>query len=272
MALPITPYNHVFVDFEFVGDINNGASDCHIWHVGAVKIDGTTFQAIMNVPTDKKTHKGCVHVTDAYLKKHHAVPFETGFAKFAQWVGPQAVLISHNCFRSDKLVLEHECRRHNVQMPCWYFFDSLLFLRTKITLPSYKLADVYEHVMGKKFMETHTALADAIGLWHIMQRVPPSSMFMYPKYITPLQNVRGIGAACEHALVRQGIRSVEQLVLQYTHTVQLSGNPTALLVRFLSRFNLPVKDTQIIAKDLVQRIPKEHGGSRRTYPTAVHAS
>ena len=30
MALPISPYNHVFVDFEFVGDINKGASDCRI--------------------------------------------------------------------------------------------------------------------------------------------------------------------------------------------------------------------------------------------------
>ncbi len=272
MALPISPYNHVFVDFEFVGDINKGASDCRIWGIGAVKPNGSSFMVVCQVPTDNTTHEGCVEITPRYLKEHAAVPFAHGFARFAKWVGPHAVLISHNSFRSDKLVLECECRRHGVQMPCWYFFDSLLFLRTKIALPSYKLADVYEHVTGKKFMETHTALADAIGLWHIMRMIPPQGTYMYPKYITPLQNIRGVGSGCEHALVLTGIRSVEHLVMQYTHTVQVTGDVTTLATQFLRQFNLPLKDLSVVAKDLLKWIPKEYGGSKCTYPASPHAS
>lgn len=272
MALPIFPLNHIFVDFEFVGDINKGASDCRIWGIGAVKPNGNSFMVVCSVPTNNKTHEGCVEITSKYLEEHAAVPFKEGFAKFAKWVGPQAVLISHNSFRSDKLVLEHECHRHNITMPCWYFFDSLLFLRTKLSLPSYKLADVYEHVTGKSFMETHTALADAIGLWHILQVIPPQNTYMYPKYITPLQNIRGIGAACEHVLFMAGIRSVEHLAMQYTHTMQVQEDVTTLVMHFLKQFNLPVKDISIIAKDLLRWIPKEYGGFKYTYPTSLHAS
>ena len=260
MALPISPYNHVFIDFEFVGDINNGAADCRIWGIGAIKSNGSSFMVVCQVPTNRKTHEGCVEITVKYLKEHAAVPFTEGFARFANWVGPQAVLISHNSFRSDKLVLEQECRRHNILMPCWYFFDSLLFLRTKLSLPSYKLADVYEHVTGKPFMETHTALADAIGLWHIMQVLPPEGMYMYPKYITPLQNIRGVGAASEYALIMSGIRSVEHLVMLYTHTVQVVGDIGMLATHFLRQFNLPVDDLTPIAKELAAWIPREYGG------------
>ena len=99
MALPISPYNHVFIDFEFVGDINNGAADCRIWGIGAIKSNGSSFMIVCQVPTNRKTHEGCVEITNKYLKEHAAVPFAEGFARFANWVGPQAVLISHNSFR-----------------------------------------------------------------------------------------------------------------------------------------------------------------------------
>lgn len=260
MALPISPYNHVFIDFEFVGDINNGAADCRIWGIGAIKTNGSSFMVVCQVPTTNTTHAGCVKITEKYLEEHAAVPFAEGFARFAKWVGPQAVLISHNSFRSDKLVLEQECLRHDILMPCWYFFDSLLFLRTQLALPSYKLADVYEHVMGKPFMETHTALADAIGLWHIMQVLPPQGMYMYPKHITPLQNIRGVGAACERAFIMAGIRSVEHLAMQYTHNIQVEGDISTLLAHFLRQFKLPVEDLAPIVEHFAYWIPREYGG------------
>ena len=94
-------------------------------------------------------------------------------------------------------MLESECKRHNIEMPCWYFYDSLLYLRTKIQCNSYRLADVYKHVVGEDFNETHMALNDAKGLWEILKRIPPDSLFMYPKYLTPLQNIKWVGSACE---------------------------------------------------------------------------
>lgn len=261
MALALTPYHHIYVDFEFVGNLQKSIEDCYIWNIGAVKPDGSTFEIIMDVPTNKETHDGCVHVTKTFLSKHNAVKFDIGFKQFVAWAGPQAVLISHNNFKSDKLVLENECRRHQVRMPPWYFYDSLLFLRSKITLPSYRLADVYLHVMKVPFIETHTALADAVGLWHILQKIPPKDLFMYPRYVTPLQNIRWVGASCENEFVKSGIRSVEQLILHFVQRIHVPGNTVQTMKQFLLAFNLPVQDLTAIATELVNHwLPVVHGG------------
>ena len=268
MALSLTHYHHVFVDFEFVGDLKTGIEDCFIWNIGAVKPDGTTFEIVTYVPTDKKTHEGCVHVTEAFLKRHNAVPFDIGFRHFVNWVGPQAVIISHNNFKSDKLVLENECRRHQVQMPNWFFYDSLLFLRSKMTLPSYRLPDIYHHVLGQPFNETHTALADAVGLWQILQKVPPQGLYMYPRYVTPLQNIRWVGTSCEQTFISSGVRSVEQLILLFVQRVPTSGDAVEQMCSFLRAFQLPVQDLRAISKELVDNwLPVVHGG--RSYKTLL---
>ena len=270
MALSLTPFRHVYVDFEFVGDLQKAIADCRIWNIGAVKPNGSTFEVIIEVPTGKKTHAGCVTVTDAFLKKSNAVPFEVGFRQFVDWMGPHAILISHNNFKSDKLVLEMECRRHNVLLPRWYFYDSLLFVRSKLTLSSYRLADVYQHVMLKPFHETHTALSDAIGLSQILQKLPPSGLYMYPRYVTPLQNVRWIGAACEHELVVSGIRSVEQLLLHFVQQVQTHGNTVDLMKTFLSAFNLPVHDLSAISTELVNNWLSTIYGGGKSEKLSIH--
>ena len=123
MALALVQFNHIYADYEFVGNIQNGPNDCEIWHIGAVKPNGDTFEVFINVNTDHETHPGCVDVTEEYLAEHNAEDFSSAFQKFINWVGPQAVIISHNSFRSDKPVLESECLKHSVQMPCWFFYD-----------------------------------------------------------------------------------------------------------------------------------------------------
>ena len=105
MAIPLCDFNHVYVDYEYVGDITKCAEKCEIWMIGAVKPDNSTFEAFINVDTDYPTHPGCVEVTEQYLHDHNAESFASAFLKFVHWVGPQAVLISHNAFRSDKPVL-----------------------------------------------------------------------------------------------------------------------------------------------------------------------
>lgn len=267
MALPLTtPYNHIFMDLEFVGDITKGAEICEIWNIGAVKPNGEdTFDAYINVDTSHKTHPGCVEVTEEYLAEHNAVDFATAMTRFITFVGPQAVLISHNCFRSDKPVLESECMMHGVSLPPgWRFYDSLLFLRSQIQCLSYRLADVYETVTGKVFNSTHTALLDAIGLKEILEIVPPNGLYTYPKYLTPLQNIKWVGAACEQALVTTGgVRSVEALILRYQEWVQLAGCTVTLVKQFLSQFNLPCADLSPIATEIVQNwLPATHGGGK----------
>lgn len=261
MALSLVPFNHVYTDYEFVGDITKGPSDCSIWHIGAVKRDGSQFEVFINVETNKETHEGCVEVTEEYLREHNAIPFQQAFEQFVRWVGPQAVIISHNCFKSDKLVIEHECKKFAVHLPYWYFYDSLLFLRANIQCISYRLPDVYHHVVGKEFEETHTALKDAIGLKEILEILPPSGLYMYPKYLTPLQNIKWVGLACEEAFINNRVRSVEDLVLRYMHWVQMDGCVLTLMKQFLAHFRLPCHDLTPIATEIIQNwLPKTHGG------------
>ena len=264
MAIPLSAFNHIFMDLEFVGDISKCASACEIWMIGAVKPNGENFEVYINVNTDYPTHPGCVEVTEEYLAEHNAESFASAFLKFVHWIGPQAVLISHNCFRSDKPVLEFECTKHNVSIPSgWKFYDSLLFLRSQIQCMSYRLADVYESVTGKKFQQTHTALKDAQGLKEILEIIPPQGLYTYPKYLTPLQNVKWIGGACENALVSAGVRSVEALILRYQEWINLDGCTITLMKQFLSSYNLPCADLTPIATELVQNwLPVTHGGGK----------
>ena len=264
MALQLVEFNHVYVDYEFVGNIQDGPEYCSIWHIGAIKSDNSTFEVFINVDTNHKTHPGCVEVTEEYLQERGAEDFSSAFQKFADWVGPHAVLISHNAFRSDKPVLEHECLRHGVHLPVWYFYDSLLFLRSQLQCVSYRLPDVYETVTGKVFQQTHTALKDAIGLKEILDVIPPRGLYMYPKYLTPLQNLKWVGAACEEAFVRAGVRSVEDLVLKYKQWLQLDGCTLTLVKTFLSRFNLPCHDLTPIAKEIIENwLPWTYGGNKK---------
>lgn len=266
MALHFIPNNSwICVDLEFVGDISGDApSECRIWNIGAVKPNGDEFSVVMHVPTHLGTHPGCVHVTGAFLKQNNAVDFKTGFARFCEWVGPQAIIITHNCFKSDKPVLESECKRHRIEMPCWYFFDSLLFLRSKLQLSSYRLGDIYEYVVGAGFKETHLAIDDARSLWKILQKIPPDGLYMYPKYLTPLQNVRWVGSACELCLVNRSVRSVEDLILKYMQWVQVRGDTVTLVKQFLTQFNLPCHDLTPISKEIVDHwLPVTFGGKSR---------
>jgi len=263
MAHQLVQFNHVYTDYEFVGNIQDGPEACEIWHIGAVKPNGDTFEVYINVSTDHATHPGCVEVTEEYLREHNAEDFSSAFQKFVDWVGPQAVIISHNSFRSDKPVLECECLKHKVLLPCWYFYDSLLFLRSQLTCISYRLPDVYLTVTGKVFNSTHTALKDAIGLKEILDQVPPTGLYMYPKYLTPLQNVKWVGSACEEAFVRAGVRSVEDLILKFKQWVQLDGCVVTLVKQFLSQFHLPCHDLTPIANEIVENwLPWTHGGKK----------
>ena len=262
MALHLIPHGWVILDLEFVGDIGEGCSKCRIWNIGAIKPDNTIFEICIDVPTDMGTHPGCVEVTDSFLRENNAVSFQEGFRQFAEWVGPQAVIMSHNCFKSDKIVLEAECRRHGVELPCWYFYDTLIFLRTKIQCNSYRLVDIYKHVTGKDFNEIHMALHDAKALWEILQILPPDTLFMYPKYLTPLQNIKWVGSACEKRFIGRGVRSIEDLMLNYMQWVQVNGHTVTLMMQFLTQFNLPCHDLEPITKEIVEQwLPNTHGGS-----------
>ena len=82
MAHPLVHFNHVYSDYEFLGNIQDGAHTCNVWHIGAVKADNTKFEIYIQVDTNRETHEGCVEVTEEYLAERSAEPFASAFQKF----------------------------------------------------------------------------------------------------------------------------------------------------------------------------------------------
>ena len=206
----------VVFDLEFVGDLTSGISNCHLWSIGAVHItSGNTFSVIMdpNVRPFPPTHEKCVKVDEEFLLAHNAVTLKDGLQMFFQWMGCNNVVIAHNSFKSDKLVLEQACRRAGVRCPLMYFMDSLLLMRSTIKHTSYKLSALYEHYMEQPFKETHQALPDALALREVLMKAFEtfSGAIIYPTHSTPLQNIRWVGPACERAMMSCRFNSVEAL-------------------------------------------------------------
>ena len=52
MAHQLVQFNHVYTDYEFVGNIQDGAEACEIWHIGAIKPDNSTFEVFINNGVD----------------------------------------------------------------------------------------------------------------------------------------------------------------------------------------------------------------------------
>ena len=132
---------------------------------------------------------------------------------FFDWLGSNNIVIAHNNFKADKLVLEQACKRAGIACPLLYFMDSLLLMRNSIKHPSYKLSALYTHYMGMPFVETHQALPDALALRNVLMKAFETfaGAIIYPTHSTPLQNIRWIGPACERAMMSCRFNSVEAL-------------------------------------------------------------
>tara|TARA_B110000008_G_scaffold278286_1_gene321664 strand:+ start:154 stop:831 length:678 start_codon:yes stop_codon:yes gene_type:complete len=160
------------------------------------------------------------NVTEDFLKKKNAIGFNFGWNMFLQfirqWGENKVLLISHNNFKSDKLMLEIEAKRRGLELPYnWYFLDSLLYCRKVIPKqPSYTLHDLYYGMFGKKITDNHSALPDAVALVEILYRtgIVHISGPIYPSFCTSLQAIKWLGPSCERSLFENNIRSLEQLV------------------------------------------------------------
>lgn len=203
-------------DLEFVGDLTQGVETCYLWNIGAVHMaTGATFSCTVNpeIRPIPPAHENCVNVTEEYLRQQRAITLKEGLTSFFMWLGDNHVLVAHNNFKADKLVLEQACRRAGVRCPLLYFMDSLLFVRNMIKHPSYKLSALYEHYMCAPFVEQHQGLPDAIALSSVLKQAVESfaGAILYPTNSTPLQNIRWIGPACERKLLACNFNSVETL-------------------------------------------------------------
>lgn len=256
--------NTVVYDLEFVGNIQTPAL-CALWEIGAVHlITGDRFSVIVqpNLRTIPPPEEGCFHLTQEYLAQH-GVPLSQALCMFTAWMAPRThkVLISHNGFKSDKPVLEGAFRRCRIPCPPWLFLDSLMILRQQVKLPNYKLQTLYRHYVGE-MVESHRALPDALALHNIMTQcgIPLKSVCAYPMHATPLQNLPGVGHACEELLVLQHqFGSVEELVLRIrtqcvAHAFWDANTIEETVAVILRVYGLPSASIQKMAPCIVWRI------------------
>ena len=252
----------VVFDLEFVGNIAKPKS-CLLWEIGAVHLaTGRTFSVIINqdVANLPPPLPGCFDVTPEFLATN-GVSLPKALQQLIRFVGNNTVLMSHNCFKSDKLVLEGAFDSCQIQYPPWLFIDSLFLLRQQIKLSNYKLSTVYDHLFHQPIEQMHRALPDACALQKVLIAIGPLSrtICLYPFRLTPLQLIRGIGHACELCFICRGIRSVEEIlvIIQTEHACRLICQPTTLeqsVDYFLQQCHLPVASYNLIAQELIWRI------------------
>ena len=225
---------NVFIfDLEYIGTSTN-LEECYIWDIAFTHlVTHASFEVsiIPDInPIPKAFSEEFVQVTAEMLRDRKAVLFEEAWVKLNQFIntvkliatGP-IILMAHNCFKSDKLMLEIDCTRHNIRMPySWYFFDTLIYCRKLILKqPSYTLNDIHVFLFKSQIINQHYALADAVALRNILLILDLSKLEgpIYPSYHTSLQAIKWLGPSSERILFTHNVRSVEMLVndilLQY---------------------------------------------------------
>ena len=269
MAVLIEPSNWlslapsvVVFDLEFVGDITD-PTNCHLWEIGAVHlVTGDSFHAIVDpqMAVIPAAIPGCFELTQDFLDKS-AMPLAEGLTRFADWMQQYRLLISHNGFKSDMAVLQGAFALCDMQMPPWLFLDSLLILRQQIKLKNYKLQTIYHHFCRSTMKESHRALPDAVALKQVLYVSGGlrQTTFAYPMGLTPLQNIKGIGYACETTLFWCSILCVEELLLKVKmlHAAGCLWNRVHIsetIARFLLQCRLPLQDFVPLQQEVLWHI------------------
>jgi DNA polymerase III alpha subunit (gram-positive type) len=251
-------------DLEYIGKTPN-IDDCYIWDIAVVHLQTNTAVEISIYPDihpfPRPFSEEFVQVTDALLKSRNAVIFSQAWIRVIQFIqtvrvnvsGP-VILVAHNAFKSDKEILQIECKRNNIKMPySFYFFDSLIFCRKILSKQvSYTLNDIYFALFGKSIENHHFAISDTVALKDILIKLDVRKLEgpIYPAYHTSLQAVKWLGPSCERRLFYNNIRSVEILV---QHIV------TNYCDRQLNHFHVPLQ--QFLEMFLVQHYNIKKGNA-----------
>lgn len=129
-------------------------------------LDGRTFcefvQPQCPIPAEVTA---ITSITDAMVAE--ADLFEVVGKQFIEFCGPEAILIAHNNERFDKILLDAECQRCQLNLPYWKYVDSLKWSRKyRSDLPSHSLQSLREYY-GFVANQAHRALDDVMMLHQI---------------------------------------------------------------------------------------------------------
>lgn len=209
----------VYYDLEFSGNIRlEFGKKCSIHQIAAqtrkdhfyCQINPYLTKETVEPPVDPKYHMpseeefltmSAYSFPDAY-NSFVAFLYRLLLKRNKTWV----CLVSHNGFRGDKIVLEHEIQSHGLPTLPFFFFDSLLYLReVSPGMPSYSLPNVYQDVFGVAY-NAHTACADTQALMRIIKHInQPLHGVLYSMHTIPWRNVGGIGYHTEQTFLNHGL-------------------------------------------------------------------
>ena len=209
----------VFFDLETTGCPQSG-SIFHEYH-RIVQISAVCGEDTFDATVDPQCHipseSTAIHRVTNDVAQESAT-FGKVFPLFRSFVRRQikrgviVVLIAHNAFGFDKLMLEKECARFSLRVPAsWKFYDTLIKYRTQFPdLPSKRLGDIYKQRFGEELAGAHNSLADALALKRLfeldllqhftMSETIPVHEQLYLSDDDSVLKVRGIGKRTKQKL------------------------------------------------------------------------
>ena len=224
----------IVFDLEFIGPVQT-IHKCKIWEMAFFcPLTNASFEIVVdpNPAASEFPEPPCeelFHLTREFLNKEKAVTFGAAFIRVEKFVEEQlqatgrpiAVMISHNTFKSDKPLLEAECRCAGIPPPLyWYFFDSLHYFRRHQRckmLKNFSLGSVAAHILKTPIENRHRAMADTRACTDIFNVLTNTQWLIhgpiYPFGLTSLRCIRWIGEKAEKSLYMNQIHSLEELRL-----------------------------------------------------------
>lgn len=169
---------YVFFDLETTGCPQSG-SIFHEYHrivqISAV-CGNNKFDSVVNPQCHIPSESTAIHrVTNEDAE--NAATFGKVFPLFRSFVKSQikrgvvVVLVAHNAYGFDKLMLEKECARFGLRVPStWKFYDTLVQYRTQFPeLASKRLGDIYKLRFNEDLEGAHNSLADSMALKRLFE-------------------------------------------------------------------------------------------------------
>lgn len=265
---PFAYTKKIIYDLEFSGDLrDNNGINCCIWQVAARDFDsGKTFSRLVNPYL--RHAKVPRPVDDRYKMptreefQEQGLDVEQVFQELRDFLdGCMAskpgnlCLMSHNGFRSDKVILENTLMRYNLMhifegMPL-FFFDTLYYFRTIYPgLSSYSLASLYMNKFKKEIKDAHDAIVDVSILEDLLKQASADVFgVIYPLFATPFTNVSGVGSFTEQSLASYGFISLDHFLACFQYDYKS-------VRRFL--LQTPLRDrADLLAKRLLRYVTSE---------------
>ena len=271
---PFAYTKKIIYDLEFSGDLRDrNGINCCIWQIALKDFDtGKEFCTLIN-PYKRLLHvpkpvdiryqmptKQMLNDVDAPDIVDAMYQVRCFFLSCLKKNG-NICLMSHNGFRSDKIVFENALLRYNIHSIFFdiplFFFDTLYYFRQVYPgLASYSLASLYMEKFKKEIEDAHDATVDVEKLGDLLKKDNKQIYgTMYMLFTTPFTNISGIGSYTEQCFARYGFSSVEHLVVSFKHNFQQIAS-FLRTTPLRDRADLIVKRLQVFtASELNQRTP-----------------